>query len=299
MHLFTVRKTASHLPILGRKFKAFTDSHPKLLSRLKTIEQSKVAHATYTLLAEFQEAQCFFMMAIHASLLYTNSQPVEINGASSLQSWLRNQQRSRSLEIMGSIPVILIQLVLSRVQSHDYYSLMLTIVVEILASVATARSVERDGDKLHNLFKGQNPVDQCGGNPSIRSFCRPTMDDSIFPVTWQLNLVLLVPAGILCRKIWKDVSRTEWFKKQKAGVSHEKQTTMSAIILVASKVGVIILVLAEIAMVAVIGIFCDILASIIRRSPLRSIAGWNIGQVIAVFLWAPVISKYLWLILCK
>lgn len=299
MHLFTVRKTASQLPILGRKFKAFTDSHPKLLSRLKTIEQSKVAHATYTLLAEFQEAQCFFMMAIHASLLYTNSQPVEINGANSLQSWLRNQQRSRSLEIMGSIPVALIQLVLSRVQPHDYYSLILTIIVGILASVATARPVERDADKLHNLFKGQNPVDQCGGNPSIRSFCLPTMDGSIISVTWHLNLVLLVLAGITCRKIWKDVSRTEWFKKQKAGVSHENQTIKSSIILVASKAAIVMLMLAEIAMVAIIGIFCDILASIIKRSPLRSTAGWNIGQVIAMFLWAPVLSKYLWLILCK
>ncbi|KAI1083603.1 glycoprotease family-domain-containing protein [Whalleya microplaca] len=81
IRLVTVKDTLNWVMIPFLRFRGittlFTTRHPRLHAFLARTENWNSTHALSTLLAEFQEAQCFFVMAIQIALLYGNSQSAD------------------------------------------------------------------------------------------------------------------------------------------------------------------------------------------------------------------------------
>ncbi|KAF5017346.1 hypothetical protein F66182_10735, partial [Fusarium sp. NRRL 66182] len=141
------------------------------VSGLERLERTNIAHATSTFLAEFHEAQCFFVVAIEIALLTASTRSAIFTGAENWQSLTWNQDSVQFLAGMGAWPIILGQLTLRRAQLDSMYYLFLSTLALTLAGAAADTAANPDPTRIYEMFQGQNSLKECGGHPSLRTFC--------------------------------------------------------------------------------------------------------------------------------
>ena len=261
--------------------------NPRLKSILSRIEESKIADATTNLLVEFQEAQSFFVLAIQIALLYATLQGISFINATSMSGYIANQQWIRESALFVLFPVILTQINLRRMGRDSIYSYLLCIVIMALGAAAVETVVlSYQQDALWALFAGQFPVEECGGNSSLRAYCT---HGTTFVVAGSdsLPFVLAVYGVLLLEKLSIVLSSARWY----SGLGSKLSVTQAKVIKSMKSAMSFILALfyasSEIALVALIGkSFSTIYGT--------ATEGWNIGQLIAALIWAPVLAKYIY-----
>ncbi|KAF5646153.1 tol [Fusarium sp. NRRL 52700] len=265
------------------------------VSGLERLERTNLAHATSTFLAELHKAQCFFVVAIEIALINASSRSAIFTGAKNWQSLLWNRDSVQFLAGMGAWPIILGQISLRRAELDSMYYLLLSTLALLLAGVAADTAANPDPDRIYKMFQGQNTLEECGGNPSLRTFCveeRESIYWYVFPagsIYAFLGLLII----LWWAKIWSlSNSPASFLKKYKPLSKRQLQAWewLKWSVIKASNLGT------HIAEAGAFACICFGLAVI--RAPLLNLllrgetGTWNVGQLVAVLIWAPVVSKY-------
>ncbi|KAF2095264.1 hypothetical protein NA57DRAFT_59999 [Rhizodiscina lignyota] len=298
VHFFTLRESLEWILTPLRRWSctiapASTKRHLK--SFLTRCEKSNQAHALRTLLAEFQEAQCCFITAVQIAVLYASSQSAVFYGADNWQSLVNDLSAVQMLAIAGAQSILLTQINLRRAKLSSVYSLVLATVASVLAYVVLERATNPNNDQAYRIFAGQHPIDECGGNPSLRTFCLKQESEFYSALHWMLPQAALL-ALLWGNKLWVETTGTTWYKKRLNKLSYTKQETIAWTERICSVVVTLYFAGEEIFTVYLLE--TSMLGSMISDTfALRSLPQWSIGQVIAVLVWAPVLSRYLYLVI--
>ncbi|CAF3531757.1 unnamed protein product [Fusarium graminearum] len=284
--------------ILGCVFRKKNMDHRS--SVLGFLGRTNIAHATSTFLAELHEAQCFFVAAIEIALINANSRPAIFTGADNWQSLLWNRDSIRFLAGMGVWPIILAQISLRRAQLDSMYYLLLSTIAVILAGVAADTASKPDPDNVYRMFADLNNLEECGGNPSLRTFCveeRSSMYWFVFPADSIYAFIALL-AIIWWIKLWNVIVSSSWFIQRQKPLSNEQHEDWERLKRISFKFSLVLIHAAEAGALA-----CICLGLLGIRRPLldlllRGESGtWSVGQLVAVLIWVPVISKYAHLVI--
>ncbi|RKL17543.1 hypothetical protein BFJ68_g4419 [Fusarium oxysporum] len=265
------------------------------VSGLERLERTNLAHATSTFLAELHEAQCFFVVAIEIALINASSRSAIFTGADNWQSLLWNRDSVQFLAGMGAWPIILGQISLRRAELDSMYYLILSTLALALAGVAADTAANPDPDRIYKMFQGQNTLEECGGHPSLRTFCveeRESIYWYVFPAG-SIYAFLGLLAILWWAKLWSLCNSPASFVKRHKSLSIrqlEAWEWFKWFVIKASLLGI------HIAEAGALACICFGLAVI--RAPLLNLllrgetGTWSVGQLVAVLIWAPVISKY-------
>ncbi|TXC02510.1 hypothetical protein FocTR4_00015536 [Fusarium oxysporum f. sp. cubense] len=265
------------------------------VSGLERLERTNLAYATSTFLAELHEAQCFFVVAIEIALINASSRSAIFTGADNWQSLLWNRDSVQFLAGMGAWPIILGQISLRRAELDSMYYLILSTLALALAGVAADTAANPDPDRIYKMFQGQNTLEECGGHPSLRTFCveeRESIYWYVFPAG-SIYAFLGLLAILWWAKLWSMCNSPASFVKRHKSLSKrqlEAWEWFKWFVIKASLLGT------HIAEAGALACICFGLAVI--RAPLLNLllrgetGTWSVGQLVAVLIWAPVISKY-------
>lgn len=300
--------------------KLFIASHPRLDALLARLEKSNFLHATASFMAEFSEAQSFYVIAITSAVIYVHSQGAIFNGAVNYPSLILNQNITASIVFCAFLPVIIIQISLRRVSMDSLYSLIFS-TTAVLLSGAASTSTDRipSMEQIRTMFSKDNDVEECGGGPSLRALCEdPEYDSHSSHGSWSNTELKYVHApspyfiwaslAILCylwylKLFWRrlhprgrssfgGIVRKARLNKipPKAMVKLLSRRFIPAVLLIATQV--------------VLGVMMswslrDIIGEIIASYSQDYDRPWNLGQVIALLAWIPVLAKYLYTLICK
>ncbi|KAF4947843.1 hypothetical protein FGADI_10122 [Fusarium gaditjirri] len=276
-----------------------TNPGPNLLthrvSGLERLERTNLAYATSTFLAELHEAQCFFVVAIEIALINASSRSAIFTGADNWQSLLWNRDSVQFLAGMGAWPIILGQISLRRAELDSMYYLLLSTLALVLAGVAADTAANPDPDRIYKMFQGQNVLEECGGHPSLRTFCveeRESIYWYAFPAG-SIYAFLGLLAILWWAKLWSlRNSPTSLLRKHKS-VSKRQLEAWEWIKWFSIKASLLAIHVAEAGALACICFGLAVIRAPLLNLLLRGETGtWSVGQLVAVLIWAPVISKY-------
>lgn len=294
-------------PFVWRYFKAkhkeaaqppFTELRPRLAGTLRLLRGHNFATSTGTFLVEFQEAQCFLTLAVQIALWYAISEDAVFNGAQNWATLANTQAVFFTLATVGEACVIVTQMSLRRFGMDSMYTFILATVTTIIASSVTSRALNRSWEEVRGMFSNVNLLPECGGRSSIRTYCMGSMYDEFNEFTlWPLYFHYIALGILWLKKILRvsaDLFGPEWFIKRFR--RFPKTTKVLRLVgFVVPKIATSCLLVSESLMLAMIGLG----VASIKRS-FESILGaelWNVGQIITMLVWAPVVAKYLYLLL--
>ena len=266
---------------------------------------SRTSIALATTLVEFQEAQCWFVFAIQiASILaiVVNSQEGTFWG-----EIVVNAAVAFHVSQNGILPMFLIQICLHHEGIRNWHTFLGFFVEYLLAIVATTQKVYFQD--AFNLFKQENSIGACGGNPSPRSYCASTQGVdglrlSFFPHPLLYKLVFLALDTVAILMLVFD--QTTWTLRTHRFTSHwtfrgyrlgrapggrkNKLLWMRAKQWIWRILEVLYLVINILYLVS--------LVKLISADSFQA-NRWSYGQIIAMTVWGPVIVKLFDLALCK
>ncbi|KLP03318.1 uncharacterized protein FFB20_02092 [Fusarium fujikuroi] len=265
------------------------------VSGLERLERTNLAHATSTFLAELHEAQCFFVVAIEIALINASSRSAIFTGAENWQSLLWNRDSVQFLAGMGAWPIILGQISLRRAELDSMYYLLLSTLALVLAGVAADTAANPDPDRIYKMFQGQNTLEECGGHPSLRTFCvkeRESIYWYVFPAG-SIYAFLGSLAILWWAKIWSLCNSPAAFLKKHKSLSKRQLEAWDWIQRIVIKASLLGIHVAEAGALACICFGLAVIRAPLLNLLLRGETGtWSVGQLVAVLIWAPVISKY-------
>lgn len=277
-------------------------SRPALLdSNLR----NNLEYATSTLLVEFQEAQCFFIMAIAIAQLYSNSQNAVFNDIHNWASLEYQQTSIRASMRAGMLSVALTQSLLFHVQLSSVYTLFAASVAVILVNIAIGTTMSLDYNTALDMFKAVSSFEECGGYPSLRQLCLGKLDTDRtdggeFWITFDVVLVCISLAILWLEKFYTLLPDSKVAKKCR----WVGNISSSTVVPVANMIIKILVTTIEM----LLGFTLFVLI-VLGRSAWSSLGasidsnisspGWSVGQVISVFLWAPMLFKYIYVAGCK
>ncbi|CEI61731.1 hypothetical protein FVEN_g2795 [Fusarium venenatum] len=295
-----IQKLISIFSRTFRKTNLGSDMLARRESVLEFLGQTNLAHATSTFLAELHEAQCFFITAIEIGLINANSRPALFTGADNWQSLLWNRDSIQFLAGMGVWPIILGQISLRRAQLDSMYYLLLSTLAVVLAGVAADTASKPDPDNVYKMFSSLNNLDECGGHPSLRTFC-VEQRNSIYWFVFPASSIypFLGPLAILWWiKLWDVIVGSSRFIQKHKPLSDEQNGKWECVKRIALKSSLILVHTAEAGAFACICFGLGVVRAPLLNLLLRGDTGtWSVGQLVAVLIWAPVISKYAHLVL--
>lgn len=272
---------------------------------LDRMEQGNLTNATRTFLVEFHEAECFFIMAISIAILYANSQGAIFNGVENWQSLINTRKSIVTLASTGAMPIVLTQLSLRHSRINSFYCLFLSIVSLLLVGLAADTGLKPDADSVYDMFKDENNLIDCGNHPSLRTFC---LSDGSYATTsayFQLATLLAYFAliSMIVLKIIHGLSERGWVLKHKwltqsrNSSSGRGSKVRSCTKKLATHLANVTILIAEAWVLVYTYMNIATTYSSLREPDVdTSTITWNVGQVIAVLIWAPIICKYLYLI---
>lgn len=197
---------------------------------------------------------------------------------------------------IGAWPILLTQVSLRRARLHSTYYLALSTASLTLAIITSATTSFPSDKEMHKLFRGQNDIAECGGNPSLLLFCGPTFIISLSSRPIIMGLFLSFMGLLWLEKIRDMIAGKRWLQKTRQRLTQRQQQVATWARLILTKIVAIFLFLWEICLIIFFAF------SVVDLEFLRmevDEAEWGVGQVIAVLIWAPVISKYFYLIICE
>lgn len=258
-------------------------------------------------LVEFQEAQCFFVLAVQIAALMVNSNYTLFTGADS--SWfgfLQDQNSAGLLAVCGAMPVPLTQVALFRANLSSAYTLSLALAATIL-SIVTCHSMTVMGDfsieadKLLDLFRDVNHLKECGDKTSPRTFCGTLEDarDALPGGGLVLGYYFLTSTGIslvLSLLLALTIADAVATRYDDLLVSMRVVVGQRGMVLLRA-VRAFIIINCELVIVVAIGFGLHDQLSLYKW--VYEASNWGVGQFVALLIWAPVVSKYFYLVVCK
>ncbi|RSL50388.1 hypothetical protein CEP54_011955 [Fusarium duplospermum] len=264
----------------------------------KRLEQTNLTHATSTFLVEFHEAQCFFVISIEIALLYSASR-VSFTGVTTRAALVLFAHLLSIIACLGAWPILLIQASLRRRRLDSFYYLTLSTAAMLLAFWASLEVVYPDFDDVRELLAGQNMILECGNNTSLLSLCSSNSNMNLVSIMnvsppGMRHVFLLLISLFWVPKLWELSAKITWLRKKPQTSTEQRHngTVWQRTVRIGTAV-FFFLATDGIAMTFIMFSLHDL-----HNLRLELDLGeWSVGQVIAVLVWAPVISKYLYLII--
>lgn len=280
------------------------------LRRVKTIiwadsgALSRMSIAIATTLVEFQEAQAWFVFAVQiASIL-----AIVVNSSEGT-FWgevVSNAAIAYHISQNGILPMFLIQVCLHNEGIRNWHTFLGFLVEYLLAIIATTQKVG-----FHSavaLFKHQNEIAECGGQPSPRTYCAARsghegLQINFFPHPLLYKMVFLAVDSITVLVLIID--QIMWTFRRHHKTKHLKWGSWRPGRGPKGKfqrhwnIGKLWFWRLLEAAYLIINILY--LVSLIKVINGESFAAnrWAYGQIIAMTVWGPVVVKLFDLILCK
>jgi hypothetical protein len=300
---------------LGSAPEPFVDSHPRLSRFFTRLQGANFSQATHSLAAEFSEAQAFFVIAIAVAVLYGKSQGAAFYGADNIASVRNNQRESNMIVSSCTVAIVLVQISLHHFSMVSFYSLIICTIAVLVASLAcTIESGQTTVDGLWYWFEKDGGLDGCGGHASLRALCdqddaaSSLVDGTPMPsyvaIAWAMFAVMLY---LWCLKFSKRPGHDKGQSRLAQNLSPEggKKRRRSGGFLPLKRVLRSVWWILKLVMVFVHAFMVYMVSAMIfnftpRRIENPGLRGeWNIGQLVAMLVWVPVLSKYLHSLMCK
>jgi hypothetical protein len=301
----------------GLEYAGFLQSH-KIRRYLLALEDSNFTHATASLIADFHEAQCFFIFATSIAVLFANRQTATFNGAENWASLELSKQLIASIGPIGVLCVMLTQITLHRLNMNSMFSLVCSFTV-LITAVSSVPDTELSASIVREMFEDQdeddkNGVPECGGRPSLRVFCPPDLDMTRFEnsgltlLVWLIVLIPFVvakarPAAVALWEIWYPRKLAE---DNDIDYHHKRRSVLRWLerIIDSNSLRLAVEMCIELVLMAAqIFLAYSIISNLLfLKGTLKFVIGntsWNIGQVIALLVWVPVVVKYIYTLFCK
>lgn len=266
----------------------------------------RVRHSTATFIAEMQEAQCFFLLAVQVGLIFANGKPDEDFGSDSWQDILFNRSIMKGLTATAALSILLNQILLYKVRLDSVYSLLLCTAVFIMIYVDFLAPLTRgiDFNSIDDKFRLDDPSGKCGKMQSMASHCSVKDETGLRRPQFLMRMCLTVLILLWFKKLWREfggAQRLKYYAKTASGMENLAalyliqlgRLFMTMFILV-SEVTFVVFMAMNFGTIYSVLLFPDQLLS---STP--HVGPWSIGQIISVQVWAPVIAKYLYILICK
>lgn len=272
------------------------------IARFLRLVCSRLSHASSTLLVEFQEAQCFFIIAVTVAQIFASSQDPDFNETDSPASLIFQYNRIMGLAAMGMQCIALTQAGLRHARLSSMYSLVWATLAAALAGAAGGSLLQTEAQLVQRVFSGNDDtgVHECGGTSiTLRDMCvvdssdRPDTNISFINASIVVALTFIL---LWSKKLCRMVSKSEWARRQMPGCRWFQMLTSAKASHIASTTATLILAFLELILFSFTLISC-----IEKQKPSKTLTNgsWTIGQIIAMLIWAPIISKYLYLVICE
>lgn len=301
----------------GLEYSGFLQSH-KIRRQLLALEDSNFTHATASLIADFHEAQCFFIFATSIAVLFANRRPATFNDAENWASLELSKQLIASIGPVGVLSVMLTQITLHRLNMNSMFSLVCSFTV-LITAVSSAPDTALSASIVRGMFEGEGEdeekrVPECGGRPSLRVFCPPDFDITRFEnsgLTLLVWLILLIPFMLAKARPAAAALWEIWYPKKLAEADdmdyhHKRRSLLQWLerIIDNNSIRLAVEMYIEMALIAAqIFLAYSIINNLLfLKGTLKFVIGktsWNIGQVIALLVWVPVIVKYIYTLFCE
>ncbi|KAK1519916.1 hypothetical protein CPAR01_15409 [Colletotrichum paranaense] len=265
----------------------------RLRSTLTHLRSTRFSVALCSAMVEFQETQAFFVMAIEAATLtmvIMNSESLAIRvdvGA------------AKAFATANTLLVLITQAIMQRRGMYWWYTFILTVIVYVLCAIIQMLSLPAPSSSTsdHDL-----ELVECGGQRSILQTCMQfgngdyyfadgylqSSDKSTYFVIYTAVMVFLTADHLgntpRLRKV-KDLAR-QALEKRKIRIPAWVFTVWSVLGKLLWAFLVLIMATSLFANVAQVHDFV--------RSTMGKKKQWTFGQVVAVLVWAPVLSKYIY-----
>ena len=252
-------------------------------------------------LVEFQEAQSFLMISIQIASIYVMSKKPELYGAVSFSQLMINISITKSICLEAIAFVTFGLWLVHKTDMKSWYILFCSTLTVILSIVTFHLSSHWKVIPANLSLPQENSLYECGHHPPPLIWCgNLTLEDRgnsfiigffatciiLFCYLFCHKLIVLLQVGSWSRQNPRD-SNYQWCRTVYCyidGLPHNSRWI---------KLSFDICV--ELTLITIIGFFTVKLIS----SVYDNLTDWNLGQVIAVTIWAPVIVKYLYWSLCK
>lgn len=265
---------------------------------------------TRVILVEFQEAQCFFMIASQAAILLAKSSTT-IFVSNTMPSLRANNGVAGMVSSAGILPIVMGMWSIHKMHLTEPWIFFLSVATVIVSEFTLYWTYEAPLVDQLSIFDYKGWPQSCGGYAPPLIYCADQVEDYYLRVPvvffWQvLNPYCLIVFGLdvilwfwpyvvkmvdiegICQRnfarlgLRKKVQRllaspwSKWIKKLPSLLTF----CIESLFLVA--VFLECLCFAEFAHIKVI-----------------DFSGWSFGQIVAMTIWFPVASKYTYLILCE
>ncbi|KAE8330491.1 hypothetical protein BDV39DRAFT_190457 [Aspergillus sergii] len=257
-----------------------------------------------SMLVEFQEAQCFFMLSFQCAALIALAAGPQVFEATSLLQLQSNISMAKAVAFMGILPITYGLWILHRIGLHSWYISVWSAITIVTSSVTLhlCKVVPR-ADNLQQIATADR-LDKCGFYPPPLIYCRSDSElgssySLVNNLTFGLsdntaNFVCIAIYGLLLLKRlapypkrW--LGQKPWFQATYHRV--HPWLVSRGIRILSRTVDVIIETL-----LLLTNFFYSFMV-IARSLPTISLDSWSFGQIIAVTIWSPIVSKYLYWLL--
>ncbi|KAK4185449.1 hypothetical protein QBC35DRAFT_454243 [Podospora australis] len=233
---------------------------------------------------ELQEAQCFFTISIQIATLTTGT---SLFAFSSLSEIITNGELVRALAINSILPILVLQSILHRTRVRWWYTLYLTLATCLLAHLIQQKTMSPSFEALWNNIRDIEPVAECGGHPSLTTYCLALLPERGFKSVPALQ----VAYGMIFCLVVDRINRSVDLKKRLPAKGLVRGSATHILYHIPILVFYGIRVFIQFGLFVAVGLHLHLLWSI-HGGLNVSLDQWTYGQVVAAMIWAPVLAKY-------
>jgi len=307
------------------KFGGTTTAWEAATSIQTSLAGSRPAAALLSTAVDFHEVQLFFVIGIQAAAALAR-----LTSPGTFDSYVAvilNKTMLGSISLSGFVPCLLLEVLLrrhvyyragpGRPTPHSWWTLFLVTVTLILGFAAfSSQDGVEFGEDVASELNGSHPSLGCGGNAGLMVYCGL---DTVPPAEVTGRLVyaysvgyVAIPAlwveqiawAIACRKKSGDfLRRAGWYGLGISGQLERKAAERnSTAFRVGRSVWIAILefvwTIIQAGTVVFLLLYISALFNLIRYTGV-SAPQWNFGQFVAVMVWAPTVTRWLYLTICR
>jgi hypothetical protein len=296
--------------ILSLKGSWFTSIYRKW-SRAGDTQQEKCSTKRYSdqaavlksMLVEFQEAQCFFMLATQIAVLISFGNQAKFYEPKDAAQLDMDNYLGQIIGTGGLLPISLILFTLNNIGMISWYILILSGITLATSSATVIISTKNE----YNVYAPSDlpgfyhtaSIDSCGGYPPPIVFCDQvwykSTNNQYFQqgvLSWTYILPLVVFSVILFQLLLTLPRLSRFVKGMLPQLSRLEGSKLVTYLNGLGIVAISILYLFDI---------YSYLANLYYLNKFGAIdtSNWTLGQIVAVTIWAPVILKYIYSAFCK
>ncbi|KAF7594255.1 hypothetical protein BBP40_009807 [Aspergillus hancockii] len=250
-----------------------------------------------SMLVEFQEAQCFFMLSFQCAALIALAAGPQVFEATSLLQLSANITMAKSVALMGILPITYGVWILHKVDLHSWYISLWSAITIVVSSVTLHKC--KVVPRAYNLqgITTADRLDKCGYHPPPLVYCaQSTTSGWNIPDIFGLtdNFLNYLCVGIYSLLVFKRLAPypTRWFNRKPWFQATYHRTHPWLVSKGVRFLSVTLSFLLEFALLAFNVLYIMLVTA--RNLPMSDLNSWSFGQIIAVTIWAPIISKYLY-----